>query len=96
MKRTDPKTIKEIFEESLKLSDSNAFLQQRACYKWIEVLGPGVARYTAKRHVDEDGVMTVEVVSASLKQELVMKADLIRDLLNASVGKNVITKIRII
>jgi len=96
MKRTDPKSIKEIFDESLSMADSCAFHQQRACYKWVEVLGPGVARYTAKRHIDSDGVMTVEITSAALKQELILKKEKIIELLNSSVGKNVITKLVIV
>lgn len=96
MKRTDPKSIKEIFEESLQMADTAAFHQQRACYKWIEVLGPGVAKYTARRHISPDGTMTVEVTSASLKQMLTEKSETIISMLNASVGKNVVTKLKII
>lgn len=96
MKRTDPKTIKEIFEETLNMADASAFHQRRACYKWIEVLGPGVARYTAKRHIEPDGTMVVEITSASLKQELIGKTDKIISLLNESVGKEVIKKLIII
>lgn len=96
MKRTDPKSIKEIFDETLQMAEAATFHQQRACYKWIEVLGPGVARYTAKRSIDSDGVMTVEVTSASLKQLLTQKSDTIVGLLNAAVGKNVVTKLKVI
>ena len=48
MKRTEPKSIAEIIRESIEhagLKDTVA--EQRACYLWAEVVGPGVNRYTS-------------------------------------------------
>ena len=96
MKRTEPKLIRDIFEEALRLDSSARLLQQRACYKWAEIMGFGINRYTARRHIDADGVMTVELTSAPLKHELSMRLPQIVEMLNNAVGKDVVKKIILI
>lgn len=93
MKRTEPKSIAEIIRESIEhagLKDTVA--EQRACYLWAEVVGPGVNRYTFKRYV-ERGVLHVYITSAALKNELSFNRTALMEQINRAVGSNVITNI---
>lgn len=93
MKRTEPKSITEIIEESFEragLTDTVA--EQRACYLWPEIVGPGINRRTFKRYVDR-GVMHVFITSAALKNELSFNRAALVEQINRAVGCNAITSI---
>ncbi len=93
MKRTEPKSITTIIEESMAQAGvSVAYAEQRACFLWPDIVGPGVNRYTLKRYVDH-GVLHVHLTSAPLKQELSFQRDRLIDLLNKAVGSRAITAI---
>ncbi len=93
MKRQDPKLIGEIIDTALHESNSSAvFNEQKACYLWPEIVGPGINRYTTRRFV-ESGVLHVFISSASLKNELQFMRSRLVDQLNKAVGHDVINTI---
>lgn len=95
MKRTEPKSFAEIFDEGMRMAGaSDTMAQQHACYLWPEIVGPGINRYTMRRYVD-GGVLHVYISSAPLKQELQFLRASIMEQLNAAVGSQAITSIEI-
>lgn len=93
MKRSDAQSIKEIIDVALSQSGVSGVIdEQRVCYLWPEIVGPGINRYTIKRYV-ERGVLHVYLNSAALKNELQFHRRRLVESLNNAVGKNVITNI---
>ncbi len=93
MKRTDPKLLVDIINESLRRDGlSGQFNEQRAAYLWGEVTGPGINRYTTRRYVDH-GVLHVYLSSAALKQELAFARASIIAAINNAIGSEVLTGI---
>ena len=71
MKRTEPKSFAEIFDENMaRAGASDTMARHQACFLWPEIVGPGINKYTYKRYVDDSGCMHVYVSSAPLKNEL--------------------------
>ncbi len=95
MKRTEPKSFAEIFDEGVAASGhADTFAEQQASYVWSEIVGDGVNRMTIRRWVDH-GVLHVTLTSAVLKNELSFHRSRIAELINQRIGKNVITSIEI-
>lgn len=93
MKRSDAQSIKEIIDVALSQSGVSGVIdEQRVCYLWPEIVGPGINRYTIKRYV-ERGVLHVYLSSAALKNELQFHRSRLVESLNSAAGKNVITNI---
>lgn len=93
MKRTDPMSIKQLIDAVL--DDDNvreAAREQRLCYMWPEIVGQGINRYTTRRYV-ADRKLHVHISSAPLRNELQFHRSRLVDLLNQSVGADVITDI---
>jgi hypothetical protein len=59
---------------------------------WPEVVGYGINRYTISRSV-KNGVMTVRLSSATLRNELMMSRSLLVQRINEAVGAPVLTDI---
>lgn len=93
MKRREPKSFAEIFDENMaRAGATDTMARQRACYLWPEIVGPGVNRYTYKRYV-EGSQLHVYLTSAPLKNELsYLRESLLRQL-NAAVGQEALTNI---
>ena len=93
MKRTEPKSIAEIIGDFMQQEDIEAtMLEHKALHLWQEVVGPGVNRMTPERYV-ENGVITVKINSAALRNELMLSRSGIIAQLNKLVGKDVIREI---
>ncbi|MDE6100535.1 MAG: DUF721 domain-containing protein [Paramuribaculum sp.] len=93
MKKTEPKSIAEIIREGIEqVGLSSTVAEQRACYVWPEIVGPGINRYTFKRYVDR-GVLHVHITSAALKNELSFNRSSLVEQINRAVGSNAITSI---
>lgn len=93
MKRTEAKRIGQIIAEAMDADGlSGQMAEQRACFVWPEVVGPGVNRYTTRRYV-ERGTMHVYITSAVLKNELTYIRQRLIEQINLAVGSNVITSI---
>ncbi len=93
MKRTDAKSIAEIIGDFMQQEDiESAVLEHKALQLWSNVVGPGVNRMTTERYVD-DGVITVKISSAALRNDLMLSRSSIIEQLNNLVGKPVIKEI---
>lgn len=93
MKRTDAKSIAEIIGDFMQQEDiESAVLEHKALQLWGNVVGPGVNRMTTERYVD-DGVITVKISSAALRNDLMLSRSSIIEQLNNLVGKPVIKEI---
>lgn len=91
MKRTDPIRVGTLLDNVMLSGDTrDTVLEQRASYLWVEVVGPGVNRYTFRRYVDK-GVLHVYITSASLKNELSFMRSRIIEQINARVGAPILT-----
>ncbi len=93
MKRTEPQSVGEIIREGfLRAGMTSMVAQQRACYLWPEIVGPGINRYTFKRYVD-NGVLHVYMTSSVLKNELSFNRSALIEQINRAVGEQAITSI---
>ena len=93
MKRTNAKSIAEIIGDFMQQEDIEAaVLEQKALRLWPQVVGQGVNRLTTERYVD-DGVITVKIASASLRNDLMLSRSNLIAQLNNLVGKPVIKEI---
>ncbi len=93
MKRTEPKSFAEIFDEGMaRAGAAETLAAQRACYLWPEIVGSGVNRYTFKRYV-EGSTLHVFISSAPLKNELSFHRSTLLSQLNAAVGCTALTDI---
>ena len=93
MKRTEAKSIAEIIGDFMQQEDIEAsMLEHKALHLWQEVVGPGVNRMTTERYV-ENGVITVKISSAALRNDLMLSRSSIIAQLNQLVGKPVIREI---
>lgn len=94
MKRTEPKSFAEIFDENMaRAGASDTMARHQACFLWPEIVGPGINKYTYKRYVDDSGCMHVYVSSAPLKNELSYMRSQLLDQLNKAVGSQALTDI---
>lgn len=94
MKRTEPKSFAEIFDENMaRAGASDTMARHQACYLWPEIVGAGINRYTYRRYVDDDGRLHVFISSAPLKNELTFLRTRLIEQLNAAVGSQAITDI---
>lgn len=93
MKRTEAKSIAQIIGDFMQQEDiEDAVLEQKALRLWQQVVGPGVNRMTTERYV-ENGVITVKISSAALRNDLMLTRTAIIAQLNELVGKPVIREI---
>lgn len=93
MKRREPKSFAEIFDECMsRAGASDTMARQRACYLWPEIVGPGVNRYTYLRRV-EGSVLHIYITSAPLKNELAYHRRHLLRKLNEMVGTEALTDI---
>ena len=93
MKRSEPKTFGEIFNEAMSRAGmSDVYDEQRASYMWTEVVGPTVNRLTTRRYI-ADGVLHVYITSAPLKSELSFLTDVLARRINDAIGRQVVKSI---
>ena len=93
MKRTEAKSIAEIIGDFMQQEDiETTMLEHRALQHWVNVVGPGINRMTTERYV-ENGVITVKISSAALRNDLMLSRTAIIAQLNQLVGKPVIREI---
>ena len=94
MKRTEPKSFAEIFDENMaRAGASDTMARHQACFLWPEIVGPGINKYTYKRYVDDTGCLHVYVSSAPLKNELSFMRSQLVEQINKAVGSQALTDI---
>jgi len=90
MKKRYAQSVAQIIDKAFEdAALTHTVAEQRLCYLWPEIVGPGINRYTTRRYVSA-GTLHVYISSGVLKSELeFMKTNLI-DALNKAVGADVI------
>lgn len=93
MKRTEAEPIGDIIRKLLESEKLDGKMNElRITELWVDVVGPGVNRYTVSRYV-KGGVLYVHLSSAALRNELMMGRSSLVKRLNEAVGSEVITDI---
>lgn len=93
MKRTSAKSVGDIINDFLKQEKLDTKVNEyKALELWNEIVGPGINRYTVDRNV-KNGIMTVTLSSASLRNELMLSRSSIIARINEVLGAEVIKNI---
>ena len=93
MKRTTALSIGEIIDQYIRAENLETELnEQRALSVWVSVVGRGINKYTISRSI-KDGVMTVKISSAPLRNELMLNRSAIIQNLNSFLGAEVVKEI---
>lgn len=93
MKRTSAQSIGEIINDFLRQEKlESQFNEQKALTLWPEIVGQGINRYTIGRSV-KNGVMTITISSAALRNELMLSRTAIMARINEALGAQVIHEI---
>ena len=93
MKRTPALSIGEIIDQYIRAENLETELnEQRALSVWVSVVGRGINKYTISRSIKE-GVMTVKISSAPLRNELMLNRSAIIQNLNSFLGAEVVKEI---
>lgn len=94
MERQEAKSLGELLREAIEENRAAfRFDEINAINAWPVVIGAGIASKTMRPFV-KDGLMTIRVPSASLRQELNMMRSNLARAINAEVGKDVIKEIK--
>ncbi|MBD5356299.1 MAG: DUF721 domain-containing protein [Bacteroides sp.] len=94
MERTDPQCIGDILRLAFQENCMQEHLDEyRAAALWQTVVGNDIANKCHRPSV-KNGIMTVGVPYASLRNELTMNRSSLRSAINGIIGKNIITEIR--
>lgn len=93
MERQDAQPIGEILNQFLNISqlENQAFGEQIAEI-WQEVLGDEITKETQRIFL-QSGYLFIELKSAALKNELMMKRTIIKNSLNKKLGNEVIKSV---
>lgn len=95
MKRSEPKTFGQIFNEAMsQVGLNHEFDQQRASFLWGEIVGPLVNRHTTRRYI-ANGILHVYISSAPLRSELSFLTAALVKRINHAVGKDVVKSIEL-
>lgn len=96
MRRYEAESIGDILRQAIEESqNSKRFAEISAINAWPSVIGRELAGRTLRPTV-KAGVMTIQVPSAPLRQELNMMRTSLAAALNAAVGKDVISELKFI
>lgn len=96
MRRRNTETIAAVISQFLQEQGlEKPFLEHKLVEAWPRLLGPVVAKYTGTIEI-KNGVLFVQIHSAALRQELFLCRFQLVSKLNAEVGAEVITDIRLL
>lgn len=96
MKRTDSQSIGDILRLALQENCMDSRLDEyKAVELWSKVVGQHIASQCRRPFVKE-GLMTIGVSNAALRQELLMNRSRLRAAINREIGKETISEIRFI
>lgn len=94
MKRLEPESVGDVLRQALHQEGMTERLYEaKAVAAWPAIVGENIAAFCGKPMV-VNGLMTVYVRSAALRQELTMTRSILIRLINESLGRDVITDIR--
>ena len=96
MQRHDPQSVADVLRDLLEETSLQARMDElKAASIWKRVVGESLASLTGNPSV-KNGVMSVSVSNASLRNELHMNRSRLRELINNKVGKDVIKEIKFV
>ena len=94
MQRHTPQSVGDVLRNLLEeTSLQDRMNELRAADLWPQIAGPGIADLTSRPSV-KGGVMTIGVPNASLRNELLMNRSRLREIINQTIGTEIITEIR--
>lgn len=94
MKRYSPESVGDVLRNLLEeTSLQNRMDELRAADIWPAIVGEGLASLTSRPLV-KNGVMSIGVPNASLRNELHMSRSRLVGIINKNLGKDVISEIR--
>lgn len=92
-RRTGTTSIAEAVQEMLRVYRlQQPYRETYLTHHWAELVGTGIASRTGRLHVSQ-GTLYVEILSAPLRQELVLAKSKLLDLLNRQAKADVLTDI---
>lgn len=96
MKRYETESIGDILRQAIEESrNSRRYAEISAINTWPKVIGRELAAKTM-RPVVKNGVMTIKVPAAPLRQELNMARSALAAAINKEIGKEIISEIKFI
>lgn len=94
MQRHTPQSVGDVLRDLLEESSlQNRMEELKAAALWPKIVGIEMAKLTSRPTVKE-GVMTIGVPNASLRNELHMNRSRLCEIINSHIGKKIITDIR--
>lgn len=94
MKRLEPESIGDVLRHTLRQQGmTDRLYEAKAVALWPSIIGEAMANLCGKPMVNQ-GLMTVFVRSAPLRQELTMSRSSLIKLINDALGRQVINEIR--
>ena len=94
MQRYNPQSVGDVLRDLLEQTSlQNRMDELKAADLWKRVAGNAIADLTSRPSV-KNGVMSIGVPNASLRNELHMNRTRLREIINRNIGKEVITEIK--
>lgn len=94
MQRHSPQSVGDVLRNLLEETSLQTRMDElHAASLWGKVVGKDLAAQTRHPQVKQ-GVMSIGVPNASLRNEFLMNRSRLRDIINKSIGKEVIKEIR--
>ncbi|MCH5233552.1 MAG: DUF721 domain-containing protein [Muribaculaceae bacterium] len=94
MQRYTPQSVGDVLRDLLEETSLQDRMDElKAADLWPKIAGRGIADLTSRPNV-KNGVMSIGVPNASLRNELHMNRSRLMKVINDTLGKNIITEIR--
>lgn len=94
MQRHEPQSIGDVLRDVLEeTSLQNRMDELKAADMWKHVAGENIAALSSKPYV-KNGVMSIGVPNASLRNELHMNRSRLKEIINQNLGKEVLKEIK--
>lgn len=94
MQRYSPESVGDVLRNLLEeTSLQNRMDELKAADLWKAVTGEAIASLTSRPNV-KNGIMTIGVPNASLRNELHMNRTRLKEIINQNIGKEIIKEIR--
>ena len=94
MKRYEPQSIGDLMRQAVEETlSAPKFDELNAIHAWPKVIGADLASKTGRPYM-KNGLMTIRVPAAPLRQELNMMRSRIAAAINAEVGKETVRELR--
>lgn len=96
MEKLEPKSVGDVIRNLLEeTSLADRMEELKAASLWPHVIGRNIAELTSKPFV-KAGVMSIGVPNAALRNELHLNRSRLRQLINESIGKEIIKEIKFV